>query len=171
MTFGHVVFGEMVPKSLAIFCPGQRRTPAHASARAGLAGHAAGDRLAQLAGHPRSAYVQGRTEGRGDQPLHPSSGGRHHRAVTARRPLVDHSGTLAGAFEFTDKPVAEVEVGLDNVVTTSGYLHMKVVVDLGPDEFAVPIPHKRIRRLVADPRQTALEDVIEVLVGEVSDVA
>jgi CBS domain containing-hemolysin-like protein len=145
--------------------------------------------------------------------------------------LVDHSGTLAGAFEFTDKSVGQVEVPLGEVVTLpqvatpaevqravieyghsryivtdeagtpSGYLHMKDVMELGHAEFAVPVPPKRIRRLVAVPRTTALEDalahlrqngahlavtvdddgepvgvlfledVIEVLVGEVSDVA
>lgn len=74
-------------------------------------------------------------------------------------------------------------------------------MDIGPEDFREPVLHKRIRRLVAVPRTTALddalvhlrhsgahlaltvdddgepvsvlflEDVIEVLIGEVSDMA
>jgi CBS domain containing-hemolysin-like protein len=145
--------------------------------------------------------------------------------------LVDESGTLAGAFEFTDKSVVDVEVPIGAVVVLSstaspadvqaavvrhgfsryvvadehgrpvGYLHMKDVMDLDAAEFHAPIPAKRVRRLVAVSRQDGLEealarlrragahlavtvdadgtargllfleDVLEVLVGEVEDAA
>lgn len=65
------------------------------------------------------------------------------------RLLVDHSGTLAGAFEFTDKTVAEVEVTLGNVVTLPEtatpadvqrfvieYGHSRYVVSSGTSLFA-----------------------------------
>jgi CBS domain containing-hemolysin-like protein len=143
--------------------------------------------------------------------------------------LEDHSGTLAGAFEFTDKTVHDIDIPLDKVVMLpagvtpaqvqdavlqhghsryvitnetaepSGYLHMKDVMDIGADGFDQPVPAKRIRRLIAIPRsadiedalarmrqqgvhvaQTVaddgailgilfLEDMLEVLVGEVND--
>jgi CBS domain containing-hemolysin-like protein len=171
MTFVHVVFGEMVPKNLAFSAPDRAALllapPLVLVSRAMRPVIASLNWLANLV--LRTFKVEPKDESTSTYTMDQVAG--IIGAVTARRPLVDHSGTLAGAFEFTDKSVAEVEVGHDNVVTTSGYLHMKVVIELGPDELAVPVPHKRIRRLVADPRQTALEDVIEVLVGEVSDVA
>ena len=80
-----------------------------------------------------------------------------------------------------------------------GYLHMKDVMEIGPDAFTEPVPAKRVRRLIAVPatpssrtpspgcastaptwpcRSTAdgvtrgvlfVEDAIEVLVGEIND--
>ncbi|MCW2772527.1 MAG: hypothetical protein JWN91_853 [Nocardioides sp.] len=142
--------------------------------------------------------------------------------------LADSAGTLAGAFEFTAKRVAEEEVPLGEVVLLpyevtpaqvhqaviehgysryvvqdssgepSGYLHVKDVMDLD-STFDTAIPAKRIRRLVSVQRDAELEDamrrlrqlgthvartvdedgattgllfledVLEVLVGEVND--
>jgi CBS domain containing-hemolysin-like protein len=142
--------------------------------------------------------------------------------------LADTAGTLAGAFEFTAKRVAEEEVPLGEVVLLpyevtpaqvhqaviehgysryvvqdssgepSGYLHVKDVMDLDTT-FDTAIPAKRIRRLVSVQRDAELEDamrrlrqlgthvartvdedgattgllfledVLEVLVGEVND--
>ena len=89
-------------------------------------------------------------------------------------------------------------VVLDRTGEPSGYLHVKDVMDLG-DAFDAPVPAKRIRRLIAVQRDTELEDamrrlrhagthvartvdrdgtttgllfledVLEVLVGEVND--
>lgn len=107
--------------------------------------------------------------------------------------LDDHSGTLAGAFEFTDRKVADVAVPLDRMVllpegcTTRevqqaviehghsrfgitddagvpvGYLHMKDVMDFRPDQYDDPVPAKRIRRLVSLPRSAEIEDALENL--------
>jgi CBS domain containing-hemolysin-like protein len=142
--------------------------------------------------------------------------------------LSDTAGTLAGAFEFTDKLVSEETVPLAEMVLLphlatprqlhaaaarhgysryvvrneagdpSGYLHVKDVMDLD-DTFDSPVPAKRIRRLISVSADTELEDamrrmrqhgehvarvvdasgnvtgllfledVIEVLVGEVDD--
>ncbi len=143
--------------------------------------------------------------------------------------LDDNSGALHAAFEFTEKTVAAVALPLDRLVTLTraatpadieravarygfsryvivdadgnpeGYVHLKDVIDLDDDEFADPVPSKRIRQLasiydgtdledaLATMRRTGahvarafdatgattgvlfLEDVIEELVGEVQD--
>ena len=100
---------------------------------------------------------------------------------------------------------AVVEHGHSRYVVTddkrqpSGYLHLKDVMDIQADRFDDPVPNKRIRRLIAVPRDTEiedamarmrrhgahvartvdtdgetigvlfLEDVLEVLIGEVND--
>ena len=144
--------------------------------------------------------------------------------------LSDPAGTLAGAFDFTDKVVAEEEVPIGDMVLLphevtprqvhaavvdhghsryvvrhrsgepSGYLHVKDVMDLD-DAFDSPVPAKRIRRLITVARESELEDamrrmrqhgthvartvdasgattgllfledVLEVLVGEIEDAA
>lgn len=145
--------------------------------------------------------------------------------------LIDSTGALTNAFEFTEKTVRDVAVGMDGLVTLpedaspadveravarrgfsryvlvdesgdpTGYVHLKDVIDLREDEFNEPVPPKRIRRLVSlyeaqeledalqalrrsgahvarvfDEHGTTtgvlfLEDIIEVLVGEVQDAA
>ena len=231
VTFLHVVFGEMVPKNLAFSVPDRAALllapPLVMVSRAMRPVIGSLNWMANLV--LRAFKVEPKDEATSTYTLEQVASIIEQSQREGL--LVDHSGTLAGAFEFTDKSVAEVEVGLSNVITLpetatpaevqriviehghsryvvtdqagtlSGYLHMKDVMDLGPDEFAVPVPHKRIRRLVAVPRETALEDalahlrhngahlavtvdgngdpvgvlfledVIEVLVGEVSDVA
>lgn len=229
VTFLHVVFGEMVPKNTAFSVP---------------------DRAALLLAPPlvmvsrilkpvigtlnwiangvlRLFRVEPKDEATSTFTLDEVAGivEQSRREGT----LHDHAGTLAGAFEFTDKLVADEEVPLDTVVLLphgatpreihaatiehgfsryvvrdragdpSGYLHVKDVMDL--EEFDAPVPEKRIRRLVALSRHAELEDamrrmrehgdqvarvvdedtgrttgllfledVLEVLVGEVQDV-
>lgn len=144
--------------------------------------------------------------------------------------LTDTTGTLKGAFEFTDKSVAEVAVPLSELVVLdhdvtprqlqhevhergysryviadesgepSTYLHMKDVMDLPDEKFDDPVPAKRLRRLISVPETSEienalttmrsagahiartvddqgritgalfLEDVLEVLIGEVNDI-
>ena len=89
----------------------------------------------------------------------------------------------------------------DEAGEPTGYLHMKDVIDIAPDRYSDPVPTKRIRSLGAVPRGAELEDalasmrrrgahmarsvdaegttlgllfledVLEVLVGEINDAA
>jgi CBS domain containing-hemolysin-like protein len=108
--------------------------------------------------------------------------------------LSDAAGTLAGAFEFTEKTVADVDVpiagmvllpenatpaDLQRAVAEHGYsryvvadadrqpiayVHMKDVMDLtSPEEFHAPIPEKRLRQLVSVSRTSELEDAMALL--------
>ena len=93
------------------------------------------------------------------------------------------------------------DVVTDDAGRPAGYQHMKDVMDLRDDEFRRPIPAKRLRRLLAVPATADLEDamarmrtygahvalsvddrgeplgllfledVLEVLIGEVDDAA
>jgi CBS domain containing-hemolysin-like protein len=143
--------------------------------------------------------------------------------------LTDRTGALTAAFEFTEKKVRDVALGVGKLVSLPhnatprdveravakngfsryvvldesgepvGYLHLKDVLDLEETGFELPVPTKRIRRLVtvfadsdledalasmrrsgvhlarvfdADGETTGvlfLEDIIEELVGEVQD--
>ena len=231
VTFLHVVLGEMVPKNLAFSVPDRAALilapPLVMVSRAFRPVIAALNAMANLV--LRLFRVEPKDEATSTFTLEQVAG----IVEQSQREgvLVDQSGTLAGAFEFTDKTVGDVEVPMAAVVTLpdtatpgdvqrsvverghsryvvtdragkpAGYLHMKDVMDLGADDFREPVPHKRIRRLVAVPRTTALEDalahlrrsgahlaltvdgdgepvsvlfledVIEVLIGEVSDMA
>jgi len=231
VTFLHVVFGEMVPKNLAFSIPDRAALllapPLVLVSRALRPAIASLNWMANLV--LRMFKVEPKDEATSTFTLEQVAGIIEQSQREGL--LVDHSGTLAGAFEFTDKSVGDVEVAWENVVTLpetgtpaevqravieyghsryvvtdgagtpTGYLHMKDVMELGREAFAIPVPPKRIRRLVTVPRTTALEDalahlrhngahlavtvdddgepvgvlfledVIEVLVGEVSDVA
>ena len=97
--------------------------------------------------------------------------------------LVDESGTLAGAFEFTDKTVVDVEVPIEAVVvlsSTASPADVQAAVVSKQDGLEEALA--RLRRagahlaLAVDADGTApgllfLEDVLEVLVGEVEDAA
>ena len=116
--------------------------------------------------------------------------------------LNDTSGTLAGAFEFTEKKVSDVDVpiaemvllpagarpidvqkavaehGFSRYVVTdergepTSYIHMKDVMDLmGADAFTAPIPQKRLRSLVSVSRDAELEDAMAVLRNRGAHVA
>jgi len=231
VTFLHVVLGEMVPKNLSFSVPDRAALilapPLVLVSRVFRPVIAVLNVVANLA--LRLFGVEPKDEATSTFTLEEVEGivEQSRREGT----LVDASGTLAGAFEFTDKTVADVEVPLDAVVVLSstaspadvqasvvahgysryvvadeheqpaGYLHMKDVMDLDAADFHAPVPAKRLRRLVAVSRQAELEealtrlrragahlaltvdedgsargllfleDVLEVLVGEVEDVA
>ncbi|MFY1690102.1 hemolysin family protein [Plantactinospora sp. WMMB782] len=103
--------------------------------------------------------------------------------------LVDGSGTLSAAFEFTAKTVGDVEVPLDDLVVLSarvtpaeiqsavaehgysryllsdngepsGYLHIKDVMDLTGSDYTAAVPAKRVRRLASVRRGDELEDAL-----------
>ncbi|MEU4565375.1 hemolysin family protein [Micromonospora sp. NPDC023956] len=114
------------------------------------------------------------------------------RQSTREGVLVDGSGTLTAAFEFTAKTVGDVEVPLaDLVVLTttvtpaeiqravathgysrylltenggpSGYVHIKDVMDLAGDAYTAAVPTERIRRLAVVDRDSELEDALAAL--------
>lgn len=190
VTFPHVVLGEMVPKNLAFSVP-DRSVLVLAPALV----------LASRVLRP----VIGTLNWIADGVL------RAFRVQSKNRrdgTLVDDSGMVAGAFEFNDKSVAEVEVARHDLVLLSpqatpadvqqsvddhghsryvvtdeagrpaGYLHMKDVMDLRDEEFRRPDADVRRARRArrADDRGEPLgllflEDVLEVLIGEVDDAA
>jgi len=106
---------------------------------------------------------------------------------------MDTTGALNAAFEFTEKKVQDVAIGLKVLVTLpedatpadveravsqrgfsryvlvndegepTGYLHLKDVIDLDEDEFTEPVPPKRIRQLISIYRGTDLEDALATM--------
>ena len=107
--------------------------------------------------------------------------------------LFDSTGALKAAFEFTEKKVEDIAIGLAALVTLpedatpadveravaqrgfsryvlvndegepTGYLHLKDVIDLDEDEFTEPVPPKRIRQLISIFRGTDLEDALATM--------
>ena len=107
--------------------------------------------------------------------------------------LEDSRGALTAAFEFTEKKVRDVAVGMDKLVTLpedataadveksvaqkgfsryilvddagepTGYLHLKDVIGLPEEEFTEPVPPKRIRQLISIFRNTDLEDALATM--------
>lgn len=107
--------------------------------------------------------------------------------------LTDRTGALTAAFEFTEKKVNEVALGLDKLVSLpaqptpadvekavskngfsryvvldesgepTGYLHLKDVLDLEETGFELPVPAKRIRRLVTVFAESDLEDALATM--------
>jgi CBS domain containing-hemolysin-like protein len=115
--------------------------------------------------------------------------------------LTDVTGTLSNAFEFTEKKVRDVTVGMKAIVTLpedaapadveravaqhgfsryvlvdehgepTGYVHLKDVIDLDEDEYNEPVPPKRIRQLISVFRDQDLEDALATLRRSGSHVA
>jgi CBS domain containing-hemolysin-like protein len=230
VTFLHVVFGEMVPKNTAFSVPDRAALvlapPLVVISRGFRPVIAALNWAANLA--VRLVGVEPKDEAPSTFTLEEVAGivEQSQREGTLR----DASGTLAGAFEFTTRTVADEQVLVDDIVllpadvtpaevhratvrhgfsryvvrdragAPSGYLHVKDVMDLEGAAYDEAVPAKRIRRLAAvpvgaeledalqtmrrhgshvarvvDPAGTVtgllfLEDVLEVLVGEVHDV-
>ena len=107
--------------------------------------------------------------------------------------LRDTTGTLSAAFDFTEKKVRDVAIGLASLVTLpedaapsdveravaqrgfsryilvdetgepTGYLHLKDVIDVDDSEYDEPVPPKRIRQLISIFRDTDLEDALATL--------
>lgn len=194
VTFLHVVFGEMIPKNLSFSVP---------------------DRAALLLAPPlvlvskllspviwalngianavlRAFRVEPKDEATSTYTLDEVAG--IVQQSTREGVLDDTAGTLAGAFEFTEQKVSDVDVPLDEMVLLpadatpadvhaavsehgysryvlrdpdgepASYVHMKDVLDLtDPDAFLAPIPAKRLRRLESVPRDAELEDAMALL--------
>jgi CBS domain containing-hemolysin-like protein len=192
VTYLHVVVGEMVPKNTAFSVPDRAALmlapPLVLFSRVFRPIIAALNWMAN--GVVRLCGVEPKDEATSTFTLEEVAGivEQSRREGT----LFDSAGTLAGAFEFTDKRVAEEEVPLADMVQLphgvtpgqihaavvehgfsryiiqdrsgepSGYLHVKDVMDL-ENAFAEPVPAKRIRRLVSVSRDAELEDAMRSL--------
>jgi len=190
VTFLHVVFGEMVPKNLSFTIPDRAvmllATPLVAIATVVkpfvVALNAISNGIIRLFGvTPRNEADTAFTLDQVETIVQHS---------TREGVLGDAAGTLEAAFEFTTKRVADVAVPLVDIVTLpedatpehveaavakrgysryllvdeagepTGYVHIKDVIDLRDDEFDVPVPPKRIRRLASVFEGTELEDAL-----------
>ena len=229
VTFLHVVFGEMIPKNLSFSVPDRAALLlAPPLVLVSRLAHPLIFVLNMMAnGVLRAVRVEPKAEAASSFTLDEVAG--IVQQSTREGMLVDAAGTLAGAFEFTEKLVSDVDVPLADMVllptdvTPSrirsevirhgysryvvaddsgeprGYIHMKDVIDLEGDQYEQPVPSKRIRQLGAVPRSAELEaalasmrrrgshvartvddagtttgmifleDILEVLVGEVED--
>ncbi len=187
VTFLHVVFGEMVPKNLSFTLPTRSvlilATPLVAVAtvvRPIIVG------LNAIANATLRLFkVEPKNEANSVFTLDEVA--TIVAQSTREGMLTDAGGTLSAAFEFTEKTVKDVALGLKGLVTLpddatpadveravaqrgfsryilvdddgepTGYLHLKDVIDLDEDEFTEPVPPKRIRQLVSIFRDTELE--------------
>jgi CBS domain containing-hemolysin-like protein len=229
VSFLHVVFGEMVPKNLSFSMPDRAALllapPLVAIARVFrpiiIALNASANAVLRL------FRVEPKAEASSTFTLEEVA--TIVNQSTREGLLTDRTGALTAAFEFTEKKVRDVALGVGKLVSLPhnatprdveravakngfsryvvldesgepvGYLHLKDVLDLEETGFELPVPTKRIRRLVtvfadsdledalasmrrsgvhlarvfdADGETTGvlfLEDIIEELVGEVQD--
>ena len=190
VTYLHVVFGEMVPKNLAFSVPDRAALIlAPALVLVSKVFRPVIALLNALANAVLRAFkVEPKDEATSTFTLEEVAGivEQSRRQGT----LDEVQGPLTGAFEFTDKLASDIEVPLADLVLLPssatpadvqaavvehgfsryvvadaagdpvGYLHMKDVMELGADDFAVPIPPKRLRRLIAISRDVELEDAL-----------
>jgi CBS domain containing-hemolysin-like protein len=192
VTFLHVVVGEMVPKNTAFSVPDRAALllapPLVAVSRAVRPVIWSLNAVANAV--LRAFRVEPRDEAASTYTLEEVEG----IVELSRREgtLRDDAGTLAGAFEFTERRVADEEVPLEAVVllpygatprqvheatvrhgfsryvvrSASGepaaYLHVKDVMDLDA-AYDEPVPAKRLRRLVSVPRGSGLEEAMRTL--------
>ncbi|MRX42844.1 hemolysin family protein [Agromyces kandeliae] len=190
VSYLHVVLGEMVPKNLSFSLPDRAvlllAPPLVFTARIFrpviVALNATANGVLRLFG------VQPKSEATSTFTLEEVQ----TIVVQSRREgvLVDASGTLTAAFEFTTKKVRDIAVPMDELVCLPadaapadveravarrgfsryvlaggdgepvGYVHLKDVIDLDDDEFDDPIPAKRVRRVVSIFDGTDLEDAL-----------
>jgi CBS domain containing-hemolysin-like protein len=193
VSFLHVVFGEIVPKNLSFSVP-DRAALILAPPLVFIATILRPVILALnalAAAILRLFRVQPRSEANSVYTLGEVATIVAHS--TKEGVLVDSSGALTAAFEFTDKKVKDVAIGVASLVTLpedatpadvekavaqrgfsryilldeggepSGYVHLKDVIDLVDDEFTEPVPPKRIRQLISIFRETDLEDALATM--------
>lgn len=190
VSFLHVVFGEMVPKNMAFSVPDRAALllapPLVWVARAFRPVIHVLNALANLI--VRATGVPPRDEATSVYTMDEVAGivEQSDREGT----LGDASVTLAGAFEFTDKPAREIEIPLTDIVLLphsvtpgdirravtdhgfsryvvadesgepTGYLHMKDVMELPEKDDDRPVPFRRLRRLVPVHRDSDLDDAL-----------
>ncbi|MDM4764148.1 hemolysin family protein [Galbitalea sp. SE-J8] len=193
VSFLHVVLGEMVPKNISFSVPDRAvlllAPPLVFFARAFrpiiVALNAAANGVVRLFGLEPKNEATSVFNLEEVQTIVATS--------TKEGVLTDASGTLSAAFEFTSKKARDVAIGLASLVTLpedatpadvedavahrgfsryilvddagepTGYVHVKDVIDLRPDESDVPVPPKRIRQLVSIFRDTDLEDALATM--------
>lgn len=229
VSFLHVVFGEMVPKNISFSMP-DRAALLLAPPLVAI-GRAVRPIIVALNATANSVLRLFRVEPK-DEAASTFTLDEVATIVnqsTREGVLMDRTGALTAAFEFTEKKVRDVMVlpgtlvslppsptpadveravakfGFSRYVVPdsdgepTGYLHLKDVLDLEETGFELPVPAKRVRRLVtvfvdsdledalATMRRSGshlarvvdaegetagvlfLEDIIEELVGEVQD--
>jgi len=191
VTFLHVVFGEMVPKNLAFSVPTRAALllapPLVLVSR--LVKPVIWSLNSVANGILRLVRVEPKDEATSAFTLDEVAA--IVRQSTREGMLVDASGTVTAAFEFTTKTVSDVAVPLAEMVLLpwestpadvrravavhgysryllagadglpAGYLHLKDVSDLADPD--VPVPPKRIRRLAAVSGGDELEDALAAL--------
>ena len=192
VSYLHVVFGEMVPKNLSFSIP-DRAVLFLAPPLVFLA------RLFRPIIVALNAMANGVLRVFGVEPKSEANSTFTLEEVqtivdqSRREGVLDASGTLTAAFEFTTKRVHDVALPLDALVSLPpgaspgdveravarhgfsrysilgadgepvGYVHLKDVIDLDDDEFDDPIPAKRVRRLVSIFDGTDLEDALATM--------
>lgn len=193
VSFLHVVIGEMVPKNLS-FSTSDRAVLILARPLVGIS----------ILFHPiivaLNAIANGTLRLFGVTPKSEANSAFTIQEVativaTSRHEgvLRDDRDALTAAFEFTEKQVRDVEVGMEKLVSLPvgatpsdvehavsqhgfsrypivdkgelvGYLHMKDVLDLeGEEDFLKPVPAKRIRKLIRVSQDTELEDALAAM--------
>jgi CBS domain containing-hemolysin-like protein len=192
VSYLHVVFGEMVPKNLSFSIP-DRAVLLLAPPLVFLA------RICKPIIVALNATANGVVRLFGVEPKSEANSTFTLEEVqtivdqSRREGVLDASGTLTAAFEFTTKRVHDVALPLDALVSLPpgatpgdveravarhgfsrysilgvdgepvGYVHLKDVIDLDDDEFDDPIPAKRVRRLVSIFDGTDLEDALATM--------
>ena len=188
VSYLHVVFGEMVPKNLSFSIPDRAvlilAPPLVFVARVFKPVIWSLNAIAN--GVLRAFKVEPKDEANSSFTLDEVATIVSHS--TKEGVLTDGSGALMNAFQFTEKSVADVALGLDTLVMLdeaatpaeveravsqhgfsryvlvredgepSGYVHLKDVIDLDEDEYDDPVPPKRIRQLVSIYSGSELED-------------
>lgn len=192
VSYLHVVFGEMVPKNLSFSIPDRAvlflAPPLVLLARLFrpiiVALNSTANGVLRLFG------VEPKTEANSTFTLEEVQTIVNQ---SRREGVLDASGTLTAAFEFTTKRVLDVALPLGALVSLPpaatpgdveravarhgfsrysildvdgepvGYVHLKDVIDLDDDEFDDPIPAKRVRRLVSIFDGTDLEDALATM--------
>jgi CBS domain containing-hemolysin-like protein len=193
VSFLHVVFGEMVPKNISFSMPDKAALllapPLVAIGRVVkpiiVALNATANSVLRLFGvEPKDEAASTFTLDEVANIVNQS---------TREGVLTDRTGALTAAFEFTEKKVRDVALGLDKLVALpaqptpadvekavskngfsryvvldesgepTGYLHLKDVLDLEETGFELPVPTKRIRRLVTVFAESDLEDALATM--------
>jgi CBS domain containing-hemolysin-like protein len=193
VSFLHVVFGEMVPKNLSFSVPDRAALllapPLVFVARVFrpiiVALNATANGVLRLFGvEPKTEATSAFTV---DEVQNIITLSQREGVLT------DSAGALSNAFEFTEKKVQDVAVGMANLVTLpedatpgdveravaqrgfsryvlvndegepTGYLHLKDVLNVSEDEYEEPVPPKRIRQLISIFRGTDLEDALATM--------
>jgi CBS domain containing-hemolysin-like protein len=193
VTFLHVVFGEMVPKNISFSLP---------------------DRAVLVLAPPLvlvskllspiirflNAIANGALRAVGVEPKAEATSAYTLDQVativaqsTREGMLHDHSGALHAAFEFTTKKVADVQIGLSEIVTLpddvspndiqhavsqhgfsryvlvddhgapTGYVHIKDVLDVPQEQCEYPVSPRKIRRMISLSETAELEDALAML--------
>jgi CBS domain containing-hemolysin-like protein len=193
VSFLHVVFGEMVPKNLSFSMPDRAALllapPLVGVARVFkpiiIALNTSANAVLRL------FRVQPKTEASSTFTLEEVA--TIVDRSTREGVLTDRLGALSAAFEFTEKKVHDVALGLEKLVRLPqnatpadveravarhgfsryavvdsqdepiGYLHLKDVLDLDESGFDEPVPGARVRPLISVRTDSDLEDALAAM--------